>query len=116
MLILFTDLDGTLLDSNYHYDAAIPALKAAEQCGVPVILCSSKTRVEMESIRASMRNAHPFIVENGGAAIIPQNYFSFATGEEQSGRYEKIQFGANYTDIVNALQRASESSGVAVRG
>jgi mannosyl-3-phosphoglycerate phosphatase len=108
MLIIFSDLDGTLLDSTYHYDAAIPALEAAEAHGVPVILSSSKTRAEIESLRAAMRNTHPFIPENGGAAVIPPNYFPFTA--------QTVQFGAAYPELTAALQRASESSGVAVRG
>ncbi|MFB3153818.1 MAG: HAD hydrolase family protein, partial [Candidatus Acidiferrales bacterium] len=43
-LIVFTDLDGTLLDhNNYRWEAARPALKQLRARRMPVILCTSKT-------------------------------------------------------------------------
>ena len=47
-LVIFTDLDGTLLDGNtYAFDAATEALDAARSHQIPVVLVSSKTRAEM---------------------------------------------------------------------
>lgn len=77
-LIIFSDLDGTLLDEKtYSYKPAVPALEAIQKRNIPLILCSSKTRSELERIRVKLQNAHPFIPENGGAVFIPQGYFSF---------------------------------------
>ena len=77
-VIVVSDLDGTLLDhETYSFDAARPALARLRQADVPLVLCTSKTRAEVESIRRSLDNEHPFIVENGGAVVIPLDYFSF---------------------------------------
>ncbi|MEM9553589.1 MAG: HAD-IIB family hydrolase [Acidobacteriota bacterium] len=66
--IVFTDLDGTLLDhDDYSWRAAAPAIERLRRLGVPLSLCSSKTRVEMESIRRDLDNHDPFVVENGAA-------------------------------------------------
>lgn len=76
-LLVFTDLDGSLLD-HYTYDCepARPLLARLEQLGIPVIPASSKTRAEIERLRHSLGNRHPFIVENGAAVFIPPGYFT----------------------------------------
>ena len=50
--ILFTDLDGSLLDNDtYSFDEARPALEALRLENIPVILVSGKTRAEIEPLR-----------------------------------------------------------------
>ena len=47
--LVFTDLDGSLLDHNtYSYLDARPQLYALERLGIPLIPATSKTRVEIE--------------------------------------------------------------------
>ncbi len=77
-LIIFTDLDGTLLDSNYSYRNALPALRLIRKKNIPLILCSSKTRTEIEHYRKRLKNIHPFISENGGGIFVPKNYFKIS--------------------------------------
>lgn len=68
--VLFTDLDGTLLDaSTYSFDPARPALEALRRAGVPVVVATSKTRAEMRPILRSLGLDGPTIVENGGAIL-----------------------------------------------
>jgi mannosyl-3-phosphoglycerate phosphatase len=75
--IVFTDLDGSLLDhDSYSHAAADGLLEELERDQVPVILTTSKTRAEVEALRLELNNSHPFIVENGAAIYIPQGYFS----------------------------------------
>lgn len=103
MHLVFTDLDGSLLDhETYSWEAARPALDRLEKLGVPWMLVTSKTRAEVEVLRRAMGNVHPFIVENGGAAIFP------------GGRV--LEWGAGYGELVESLRRASEASGCRVRG
>lgn len=72
--LVFTDLDGTLLDhDSYSYEAALPALAELERRGIPLILTSSKTRTEMEHIRQELGLNYPFISENGAAVYCPAN-------------------------------------------
>ena len=74
--IIFTDLDGTLLDHySYSFEAAIPILDKLEQLGIPVIPITSKTFAEVSRLRDQLNNRHPFIVENGAAIAIPKDYF-----------------------------------------
>ena len=75
--LVFTDLDGSLLDHySYQFDEAVPLLAKLEQAGIPVIPVTSKTRAEIESIRLRLGNRHPFVVENGAAIYIPKDYFA----------------------------------------
>jgi len=75
--VVFTDLDGTLLDfETYRYEAAAPAVAAIRAANVPLVFCSSKTRAEQEVYRAALQVDAPFIVENGGAIFIPAGYFA----------------------------------------
>jgi mannosyl-3-phosphoglycerate phosphatase len=81
-LIIFSDLDGTLLDhDSYDWSPAEPALKRLADSNIPVVLNSSKTIGEIRAIRKQMKNTAPFIVENGAAVVIPAN--CFGAQEEQ---------------------------------
>lgn len=70
--LVATDLDGTLLDrETYGFAAARPALDALRRAGVPLVLCSSKTRAEMEPLAVAIGASGPLVVENGGAIVEP---------------------------------------------
>lgn len=74
--LVFTDLDGSLLDHHsYSYAAAMPQMRVLERMAIPLIPATSKTRAEIEQLRGELRNRHPFIVENGAAVFIPEGYF-----------------------------------------
>lgn len=74
--LIFTDLDGSLLDhDSYRFDAAKPLLEELETRAIPVIPITSKTFAEVEQLRITLNNRHPFIVENGAAIAIPTKYF-----------------------------------------
>ena len=73
--IIFTDLDGTLLDhSSYQWDRAKPALDLCQRFHVPVVLVSSKTRAEMVKLKDELGLSHPFISENGGGIFFPKEF------------------------------------------
>ena len=119
MNVVFSDLDGTLLDEEtYSYEGALAALHALHELKVPLILCSSKTRAEIEFWRERLEYQHPFIVENGGAIFVPRNYFPNRPKEakQQVDAYDVIEFGTPYRDLVAALNKASEKSGCRVLG
>jgi len=109
MDLIYTDLDGTLLDHHtYSWEAARPAIEALRRRSIPWVMVSSKTRAEIEHWREETGNRHPFIVENGGAACIPAGYFPDAP--------ERIEFGTPYTRLVADLAAAARESRCRVRG
>ena len=108
--IIFTDLDGTLLDySTYSFEKALPALDLIRQNAIPLILCSSKTRTEIEYFRKKLANSHPFVSENGGGIFIPKKYFDSPHAAasypiEEEADYDLIRLGARYSDLRNAVK------------
>lgn len=117
-LVVFTDLDGTLLDhETYRWDAARPALRRLRVQGIPLVLCTSKTRAEILPLWEEWGLGDPFVAENGGAIYIPRNYFPFAlpTARVEAG-FQVLELGERYQKLVRALDEAAETSGVQVRG
>lgn len=103
MIIVFTDLDGTLLDESYSCEAAKPALDRVVRSSIPVVFCSSKTRAEIEVYRRELGIPDPFIVENGGAIVIPENYFTFPYEyTKREGRYTILELGKAYALLRSA--------------
>ncbi|MBL7828225.1 MAG: HAD-IIB family hydrolase [Saprospiraceae bacterium] len=73
--VLFTDLDGTLLDHHtYKANCAVSAIDALNKAKVPIIFCSSKTFDEQRFYQKKFGIHGPLIVENGSAIYIPE-YF-----------------------------------------
>ena len=71
--VIFTDLDGTLLDHyTYGYDAAADLLEALYSAKIPVIPVSSKTRAELTALCAELDLGHGFVAENGALACVPK--------------------------------------------
>jgi mannosyl-3-phosphoglycerate phosphatase len=70
--VVYTDLDGTLLDHyTYSADAARATLAKLQELGIPVIPCTSKTVAETRVIAAQLGLDGPMIVENGAAIWVP---------------------------------------------
>ncbi|MEP1793102.1 HAD-IIB family hydrolase [Parasphingorhabdus sp.] len=91
-LMVFTDLDGTLIDHDtYRWDAAEQALLALGETGSAVILASSKTAVEISRLRHALGfDQWPAIVENG-AGLLPSHVM-------------QVTDHAQYLEIRNVLQ------------
>ena len=71
-LIVFSDIDGTLIDhDDYTWEPARPALEMLKKTRTPLILVSSKTRLEILKLRGEMGITDPFVSENGGGVFIP---------------------------------------------
>ncbi|MEQ8825445.1 MAG: HAD-IIB family hydrolase [Filomicrobium sp.] len=96
-LIIFSDLDGTLLDhKSYSFDAARPALSRAKAAGVPVILATSKTAAEVSEIADAMGLGTPAIVENGGGIWFPDH-------ADEGLREALDPAGLTYEEILRSL-------------
>ncbi len=93
-LLVFTDMDGSLLDHHdYSWEPARPLLAQLRQRGIPVIPNTSKTRAEVELLRRELGNDDPFIVENGAAVFIPRGYFARQPGgTREAGDYWVREF------------------------
>lgn len=115
--VVFTDLDGTLLQhETYRFDAANPALTLLRDRGIPMVPCSSKTRVEIEHYRGLLQSKHPFVAENGGAVFIPNGYFPSRAPRAIRGGYEVLEFGQPYETIVRALEQCRRETEALLTG
>ena len=81
--LIFTDLDGTLLDHhNYSFSAAKPELNQLNQLGIPVILNSSKTLAEIAQIADDLNLDTPQIAENGSIIYYPKEKITHTLGAD----------------------------------
>lgn len=116
-IIIITDLDGTLLDAaGYSCAPAQPALERIRARDIPLIFCSSKTRVEIEVLRRELDNHHPFISSNGGGVFIPRGYFSIPFEATDAGDCQLITLGIPYAEIRRQFIRLRDELQVQVRG
>ncbi|MCP4075247.1 MAG: HAD-IIB family hydrolase [Gammaproteobacteria bacterium] len=109
--IVVSDMDGTLLNHHdYKVQAALPMLDQLEKAGIPVVFNTSKTFSELKDWVTLLNNKHPFIVENGSAIYIPENYFpqGFLTQQtsnvKHEGEYQVIVTGIEIQSIQNYLK------------
>ena len=134
--LVFTDLDGTLLDHNtYGWEEAIPALELCRTRGVPVILVSSKTRAEMDVLRRRLSSSAPFISENGGGIFFLKETFNdppsgsspahipgFSPGDPtgSSAWSEKglwiLSLGVSYDHLIKTFREIRKELGWRMRG
>lgn len=109
--VVFSDLDGTLLDKNYSFSKSKKAIKFLKNKKIPLILISSKTRAEIEIYRKKMKNKEPFISENGGAIFIPKNYFDFKFKSKKKDNYFVIELGIPYKKLVEIMKKIDKKFG-----
>lgn len=71
-ILVFSDLDGTLLNHHdYSYRDAVPALERLRTLRIPLILVSSKTFAEIETLHSQLALDTPFVCENGSIVAAP---------------------------------------------
>jgi mannosyl-3-phosphoglycerate phosphatase len=118
MIVVFTDLDGTLLDrETYSFQHAAPALHCLQERHIPVVLVTSKTFVEVEAWRSQLGNFSPFVVENGAAIFSPEGNPPLPRGASQRyGHYDMVELGVAYRSLTRSLKNAARESGCHVRG
>jgi mannosyl-3-phosphoglycerate phosphatase len=104
-LLVFTDLDGTLLDhDSYDFAPARPALARLRALHVPVIATTSKTLAELEVLTRELNLAHPCIAENGSLIGLPHGYFSPMPDCEPWGDWCVLRLGPDYHSLLEVLQ------------
>ncbi len=110
-LIIFTDLDGSLLDEvTYRASPADSLFETLSSHGIPVVFNSSKTFFEMLKVRHSMGNRQPFVVENGSAVYVPIDHEIAGTkGLEPVHGYLRHVLGVSHQRIKDFLSSSGEA-------
>ncbi len=117
-LIVFSDLDGSLLDSEtYGWEEARPAVDTLRRLDIPLVLASSKTRGEVAVYAKAMDLKAPFVAENGGVVVVPDGYFGHSVpGSEPRDGFDILPLGVPRCDLVAALGEMAAKIGARVRG
>lgn len=93
--LIFTDLDGTLLDhESYSFNAANEMLTFIKTNNIPLIIVTSKTKEEVLEIQKKLGINYPFIIENGAGVFIPKD-----------DSFELIALGKLYEETVSFFQK-----------
>jgi mannosyl-3-phosphoglycerate phosphatase len=100
-LLIFTDIDGTLLDHHsYSYQGSEKVLEQLRRVAIPLILNSSKTKAELLKLQAILGLNGPFIAENGGGIFLPAGLtLPESVRFENSGSLQGMKFGMEYSQI-----------------
>lgn len=114
--MVVTDLDGCLLDAaTYSFEAARPALALLKRRGIPLVLCSSKARAEMEPLHAELGLDAPYVFENGGGIVIPAGA-AWSRVSRRDGGPLLVRLGAPLRELAHALGEIARDAGARLRG
>lgn len=104
--LVFTDLDGTLLD-HYSY-SFVPAQEALALCrarGAPVVANTSKTHAEMGQWAVDLGLSAPYIVENGAAIVfLPQAQHLYRFDELASDGSARIELSPRRDEVLSRAE------------
>jgi mannosyl-3-phosphoglycerate phosphatase len=113
--VVFSDLDGIPLDPD------APAFEKAahllEQIipDVALVLCSGRTRAELEYIQQRLRVHDPFVCEFGAAVFIPSDYFTFEVPSSRDAvGYRAVEFGTAHARVVESLRLIAEQQEIEI--
>jgi mannosyl-3-phosphoglycerate phosphatase family protein len=115
--VVVSGIDGGLLDPvTKDYDPARPAIAALESLGLPLVLCSSRPRAEVELVSRLFGLGAPMIVENGAALVVPDGHLAHGVpGGRGDGSCHVLQLGPPRERLRAALAEVAAAAGVAIR-
>lgn len=115
-ITVFADIDGVL--SNSTSEALASDARTIERLwpSVALVLCSGRTRPEIEHLSQAMGIRHPFICEYGAAVFAPEGCFPFDLPSAVTvAGYDVVEFGRTAGSIVEMLRRVADRQGIAIR-
>ena len=109
--VVFTDLDGTLLDHHsYRFDAAAGMLEYLRTHRIPLVIVTSKTRPEVLKLQERLGIREAFIVENGAGAFIPAG--SLLADAPSGEACEAVSEAKSYGEIRAFFERVRQRYGL----
>ncbi len=114
--VIFLDIDGTLIGDDYSPEPARNIIMWLKDNGFEIVFNSSKTWAEQEYYRKALNIRSPFIVENGSAIYVPEDYFPFEISAPRRKSYYVLEFGERYHKIKSILEGISEEFGLKYYG
>lgn len=118
MIVVFSYMDAVLsTPQGALFSRSARALKRLAPQDAALVLCSGKTRAELQFIQQKLDIEHPFVCENGGAVLIPDRYFGFEVPNVHSvAGYHAVEFGRPYAAVVDALRRTAARLRIGIHG
>ncbi len=111
--VVFLDLPPGRLVLPANGEAQAGRLADAQ---ISIVLCSHRTRAEVETISQRWRFRHPFVVENGAAAFVPRGYFPVAVaGVSTASGYDVLEFAKPYSYAAGVLRHVADRLHVPIR-
>lgn len=107
--LLFTDLDGTLLDlETYSADQVKESVEHLKKAGISIIFCSSKTWEEQKFYLHELNLNEPAIVENGSGLFLPKDFELKVKNQEQKEttirNQRAIILGKSYKEVLSIIE------------
>ncbi len=116
-IVIFSDMDGSLLNSKFEYAEVEPFLQRILSLGAALVLASSKTRFELAYYRQQLHIQDPYIAENGSVIIVPKQYFKQEPKfSKQSLEEGLIELGIPYQLIRERLACVKNQTGADIVG
>lgn len=124
-IVVFSDLDATLLDEQtYSWKPAERAIEALKKRDAALVMVTSKTFAEVESLHEELGFQDPFVFENGGGIALHKqsplrdDLQPWAPNLDEFGRegFAVFALGARYETLVNSLAEISSEVGTPLFG
>ena len=119
-LLIVTDLDASLIDETYQFTDALKALEQLRSHQFPLVLNSSKTLAELESIAQELQLSTPLIAENGGIVAVPNDSELLTSTQqytwEKRGNYSTMITGLSLEFILEQAHEARETERYSFQG
>jgi predicted mannosyl-3-phosphoglycerate phosphatase (HAD superfamily) len=109
-IVVFSDVDGVLRAPHTQaFTTAAAVFKQLCFDDTALVLCSGKTRAELEFVQQRLDITQPFICENGSAVIIPNGCFEFPVANSRGvAGCRAVEFGRTYAEVVDMLHRTAD--------
>ncbi len=117
-LVAFADVESILPDAGpAMLVKALETCDALVRCRVPLVLCSGRTRAQLERVRRALAVYHPFVTEHGAAVFVPIGYFPerVPAARDVSG-FDVIEFVRPYAETVDSLRRTASQLQIDLAG
>ena len=84
---------------------------------IPLVFCSAKTRAEQIFYREALQIHDPFIVENGAAVVVEQNYFHQPqVFTRKADGFQLLELGKPYAEIRKILAEIQSELNLPLKG
>jgi mannosyl-3-phosphoglycerate phosphatase family protein len=115
--VVVSGIDGGLIDPlTRDYDPARPAIATLARLGVPLVLCSGRTRAEVAFVSRMFALDAPFVAENGALLLVPEGHLRGGVpGGERDGAWHVLRLGPPLETLRRALDGIAGEAGVRVR-